>query len=88
MRDRQHLRLLGEALERRGHRVRSHAADTGVDLVEDERLPSRDRGECERHPGQLSAGRGFGHGTEGQTGVRSDEEDRLVHARRAKLAFA
>jgi hypothetical protein len=48
VRDRQHLRALREALERRRDCMGGDTADAGVDLVEDERLASRDRRECER----------------------------------------
>ncbi len=48
MRDREHLGSLGEALQRGGDRVRRHAADPGVDLVEHEGLAAGHRCECER----------------------------------------
>ena len=75
MRDRQHLRALGEALERRRDGVRRDAADAGVDLVEDERLarprPPRARARCararrprrSRRPGRTGGPRSGGRGT-------------------------
>ena len=55
VRDREHLRALGEALQRRRDGVRRDAADAGVDLVEDERLAARDGRERERDPRELAA---------------------------------
>ncbi len=81
MGDRQHLRLLAEALERRRHRVRGHAADAGVDLVEDERLSARDRGERESDAGELAAGGRFRHGTERKPWFGPDQKDGLVRCR-------
>jgi hypothetical protein len=47
VRDREHLSALGEPLQRRGDGVRGHAADAGVDLVEDERLATSNSSERE-----------------------------------------
>ena len=88
VRDREHLRALGETLQRRGDGVRRHAADAGVDLVEDERLSSRDSREGEGDARQLAAGGGLRDGGEGQSRVRTDEERRLVCAGRAGIAIA
>src|SRR5688572_25943801 len=88
VRDRQYLRALGEPLERRGDRMGGHAADARVDLVEDEGLAAGHDGEGERDPRQLAAGRGVRDGCERETGVRPDEERRLVGAVRPDLALA
>jgi hypothetical protein len=55
VRDREHLRPTGKARQRLAHRVRRLPADARVDLVEDERLAARDRGDRERQPRELSA---------------------------------
>ena len=60
VRDREHLRALGEPLQRRGDRVRGHAADACVDLVEDERLAPGDGSEREGDPRELAARRRVG----------------------------
>ena len=88
MRDRQHLRALGEPLQRGRDGVRRDAADAGVDLVEDERLAARDRRQRKGDPRELAAGCRLGHRPERETRVRTDEEDGLVRAGRAGLALA
>jgi hypothetical protein len=85
VRDRDHLRALGEAAQRLGDRVRRLATDARVDLVEDHCRPTADRGNRERDPRQLSAGGRLRHWGERQTLVRADEEGHLVRARRAWL---
>ena len=69
-------------------RMRGHSADARVDLVEDERLAARHRGERERDPRELAAGRRLGDRAERQARVRPDEEDGLVGAARAGVALA
>src|SRR5207244_9637588 len=51
VRDRHDLSVLGESPEQSANRVRGLAADAGVDLVEDERVPARDGGDRQRDPG-------------------------------------
>ena len=68
--------------------MRGLAADAGVDLVEDERLPSSDGREGERDAGELAARGGLGDGTERQPRIRADQEDGLVRAARARVALA
>src|SRR5207253_10547829 len=46
VRDRDHLRAFGEALERPADRVCSLASDAAVDLVEDQRLAACDGSDC------------------------------------------
>ena len=58
--------------------MRGHAADPSVDLVEDERLASRDGREREGDPGEPTAGGSLRDGSERKAGVRPDEEDDLV----------
>ena len=48
--DRDHLRALGEPRQCLGHAMSGDTADTCIDLVEDERLASSDRGEGEGDP--------------------------------------
>ena len=60
VRDRDHLRALGEPLQRPADGVRRLAADAGVDLVEDQRLAARDRGDRERDARELAARRRLG----------------------------
>src|SRR5262249_61387165 len=50
VRDRHHLGMLGETPEQSPHRVGGLAADSGVDLLEHERLPPGDGRNCERRP--------------------------------------
>ena len=88
VRDRQHLCALGEALQRRRDRVRSLAADAGVDLVEDHRLASSDGGDRERDARELAPGGGLRDRPEREPGVRADQENGLVDARRAGIALA
>ena len=59
VRDRDHLRAPRQALQRLADRVRGLAADAGVDLVEDQRVAAGDRGDRQRNPRQLAAGRRF-----------------------------
>ena len=87
MRDRQHLRALTEAAQDVGDAMRGDASDAGVDLVEDDGLASRDRGDRERDARELSARRRLGDGRERQPGVRTDEEHRLVRPGRPRLAL-
>src|SRR5581483_3643162 len=88
VRDRDHLRAFGEALQHAADRVRGLPADPGVDLVEDERLAACNRGDRERDAAELAAGRGLGERAEREARVRADEEDRLVGAGRAEVALA
>ena len=88
VRDGEHLRALGEALQRRRDRVRRHAADPRVDLVEDERLAAGHRRERERDARQLAARGRVRDRRERQAGVRADEERRLVASGRTDLALA
>ena len=88
VRDRDHLRALGEPLQRRGDGVGRLAADARVDLVEDQRLATADRGDRERDAGELAARRRLGDGAERQPGVGADQEDGLVDAGRAGIALA
>ena len=67
-----------------GHTVRGHTADAGIDLVEDDRLASRDGRDRERDARELAARGRLGDGRERKPGVRADEEDRLVDARRPR----
>ena len=53
--DSEHLGTLAEALERVGDCVRCATPDTGVDLVEDERLAAGDRRQRERYTRELTA---------------------------------
>src|SRR5690242_17061377 len=66
VRDRDDLRAPGEPPERVGDRVRRHAADAGVDLVEDHRLPAGDGGDRERDARELAARGRVGDRSEGQ----------------------
>ena len=84
VRDRQHLRPLGEPLEDAGDAVRGDAADARVDLVEHDRLAAGDRRDRERDAGELAARGGLGDRRERQPGVRPHEERRLVRAGRAR----
>jgi hypothetical protein len=88
MRDRENLRALREALECRRDGMGGDAADAGVDLVEDERLASRDGRERERNPRELPTRRGISDGREREAGIRPDEEGRLVRARRPGVSLA
>ena len=74
--------------QRGGDRVRGHAADAGVDLVEDERLAPGDGSERERDARELAARGGVGDRREREAGVRPDEERHLVGARSPRLALA
>ena len=76
VRDRDHLRALGEPPQRLGDGVRGRAADARVDLVEDDRLAARDGRDRERDPRQLAARGRLGDGRERQAGVRPDQERR------------
>ena len=88
VRDREHLRALGEPLQRRGDGVGGLAADARVDLVEDHRLAAADRRDRERDARELAARGRLGDRPERQAGVRADQEDGLVGARRAGIALA
>ncbi len=68
--------------------MRGDAADARVDLVEDERLAARHRGERERDARELASGGRLGDRAEREACVGPDEERGLVHPARAKLAFA
>src|SRR3990170_5129022 len=87
VRDCEHLGSFRESLQRRCHRVRSDAADPGVDLVEHESLAPGDCGQRERDAGELAARCRLGSGSERKTGVRPHEERGVVGACRADLAF-
>src|SRR5579884_3077786 len=87
VRDRDHLRALGQPAEEPADGVRGLAADARVDLVEDERVAARDGGDRQRDPRQLASRCRLGHGRERQPGVRPDEERGLVDAGRARLAL-
>ena len=88
MGDRENLSPLGQALEGRRDRMRGHAADPGVDLVEHESLATRDRGQRKRDPRELASRGGLRHRTEGQPLIGSDQEDDLVRAARSGLSLA
>ena len=64
------------------------AADARVDLVEDECLAAGNRSERQRNPRELAARGRLRNGSEGQSGVRSDDERGLVAPRRAGLPLA
>src|SRR3954454_15708476 len=87
VRDRDHLRPLGKPLEDPADRVCRLAADTRVDLVEDERLAAGDHGDRQGDPRELAAGGGLRDGREREARVWPDEEDRLVGTRGAEVAF-
>ena len=88
VRDRDHLRALREPLQGLRDRVRGLAADAGVDLVEDHRLPAGDRGDRERDARELAAGGGLGDRAERQARRSAGQEHRLVRAGRAGIALA
>ena len=88
VRDRDHLRALGEPLEHVGDRVRGDAADAGVDLVEDHRLAARDGGDRERDARELAAGGGLGDRPERQPGFGRIRKRASSRAGRAELALA
>src|SRR5579862_1532105 len=88
MRDRDHLRPLGEAAEDAADGVGRLPADAGVDLVEHEGLAARDGRDRERDARQLAAGRRLGDRPERHARVRPDEEHRLVRSRDSRLALA
>ena len=88
VRDRQHLRPLGEPLQRVGDRVRRRAADAGVDLVEHHRQPAGHGRDRERDARELAAGGGLGDRPERHPRVRADQEGDLVRAGRARLPLA
>jgi hypothetical protein len=81
-----HLRPLREPLQELADGVRGLAADARIDLVEDHRLAAADCCDGERDARQLAAGRRLGDRRERKPRIRTDEEDDLVGARRARLA--
>ncbi len=88
MRDRDHLRPLRQPAQHAADGVRGLSADAGVDLVEDERLAARDRGDGERDARQLAAGGRLRDGRERHPRVGADEEDGVVGAGGAGVALA
>ena len=64
------------------------ASDSGIDLVEDERLSSRDGSEGESDAGELAARRRLGDRAERQARIRADPEDRLVPTGRPRITVA
>src|SRR5579884_216278 len=79
--DRDDLGVLGEAPEQSPDGVGRLAAHAGVDLVEDERVPSGHGRKRERDPRELAAGGSLRDRREGKARVRADEEDGLVGPR-------
>ena len=88
VRDRDHLCARREPAQGVRDGVRRPAADTGVDLVEHERLAARDGGQREGDPRQLASRGGLGQRREREPGVRPDQEDGVICARRARLSCA
>src|SRR4051812_857640 len=88
MRDRDHLRALGEAAQGAADGVCRLAADARVDLVEDEGLSAGNRGDRERDARELAAGRRLGDRGERHPRVRADQERGLVPPRRTRVALA
>ena len=86
--DREHLSPLGQAGEGIGDGMRRPAADAGVDLVEDQRLPAPDGGDRERDARELPTGGRLGDRRERQAGIRPDQKDGFVGAARARVALA
>src|SRR5579862_3502550 len=88
VRDRDHLRAAREPAQRLADRVGGAAADAGVDLVEDHRVPASDRGDRERDPRELPARRGLRDGRLRKARIGADQEPDRVDARRAGLDLA
>ena len=83
-----HLRALAQPAQRLCDRMPGLAADSRVDLVEDQRhLPSCRGSECERDAAELAAGRGLGDRGEREAGVRADQERHCVRPSGAELAL-
>ena len=87
VRDREHLSALGEPLQRRGDGVRGHAADAGVDLVEDERLATSNSSERESDARELSSRGGVGDRREREAWIRPDEERHVIGSGRPDFAL-
>ena len=74
--DGDHLRALGQPLQRAADGMRGLAADACVDLVEDHRVAASDGGDRERDSRQLAAGRRLGCRAERKAAVRTDRGTR------------